>query len=358
MDTKAIEAAARSAIAPLLPAPVTNPYFTGDRTKAGYSLPPYYLVYFLLVELLGFDDSGPEEKVAWSVPVDYKGRRLTIEHRKLGLGIFSHNAADDEEAAVEVANRIHAGVKAAEPFFDLLAETAARGSRLNVVNNSPKLFERFEFLATQYESKRLEANAREKETIRTRIEDGYIISYPSSTIRRHAQLYAVSAIEAFFSWTEHVFIHLGIITGRLLTGDAIPKLADANWADKYKIALDLSDGDSKNFYDRLLVLRRQLRNFVAHGSFGKEGQAFQFHSSVGAVPLLLPHRRGADSFKFGNGVDFVAHDAIALIHDFIRHLWSQSRAPAKIYIQDNGLPLVLGWRATGRMLGRCDQKRQ
>ena len=87
MDMTGVEAAARSAIAPLTPGPTPKAFFGGQRTNAGRFLPPYYLVYFLLVELLGFKDLGHEEKVAWAVPVEFKGCHLTIEHRKFGLGI-------------------------------------------------------------------------------------------------------------------------------------------------------------------------------------------------------------------------------------------------------------------------------
>jgi hypothetical protein len=40
------------------------------RTNAGRELPPYYLVYFLLVDLLGFKNAGQFEKTAWSIAVD------------------------------------------------------------------------------------------------------------------------------------------------------------------------------------------------------------------------------------------------------------------------------------------------
>lgn len=340
MDKAAVEAAAKKAISPLTSLN-TDSIFWGVRTDAGRSLPPYYLVYFLLVDLLGFKNLGRSEKVAWSVPVEFEGHNLVVEHRKFGLGIFAADLPADEAPAGEVAKRIHTGVKAAEPYFDFLAEFAAKGSSLNVENNSRELYERFKFFAELYESKRAEAEARKCEQVRIEYENGYGISFPSFELRREARWCGVTAIEAFFSWTEHVFIHLAIIRGHVTTGEAVAKMAEAQWNDKFKAALDLSNANTKSFYDKLLVLRRQVRNFVAHGSFGKDGQAFAFHSRVGAVPLLLPHRQNKDSFRFGNGVDFIAHDAIALIYDFIEHLWSGDLAPAKIYIQDSGLPLIL-----------------
>jgi len=61
------------------------------RTEAGRSLPPYYLVYFLLIDLLKFPSLGQWEKTAWTVPVRFRGRLYGIEHRKMGLGVFEPN---------------------------------------------------------------------------------------------------------------------------------------------------------------------------------------------------------------------------------------------------------------------------
>jgi hypothetical protein len=58
------------------------------------------------------------------------------------------------------------------------------------------------------------------------------------------------------------------------------------------------------------------------------------------VPIRLPHHQGA-SFRFGSGTDFVDHEAITLLHAFIDHLWSGSRSPARIYLQEYDLPLIL-----------------
>jgi hypothetical protein len=63
--------------------------FTATQTKAGDGLPPYYLVYFLLVDFLGFPNLGKWEKIAWSVPIDFNGEPFLIDHRKFGVGVFA-----------------------------------------------------------------------------------------------------------------------------------------------------------------------------------------------------------------------------------------------------------------------------
>ena len=112
----------------------------------------------------------------------------------------------------------------------------------------------------------------------------------------------------------------------------------------YKAALDLDDPISKQFYDELVSVRRQIRNFIAHGSFGKQGEAFSFHSSAGAVPVRFSDR--TDDFRVGLGVDFEELEAISIIERFVDHLWSGPRAPARIFLE-SGLPLILPMAAQG-----------
>lgn len=338
---------AQKAISPLEPADFSMRapkgfLFNAKRTDAGRTLPPYYLVYFLLVDLLGFTNLGQFEKVAWSVPVEYDGRPFLVEHRKFGLGVFAANVPEDEEAAAEIVRLIHKATKAAQPYFDWRAEQAAKASQLNVVNRSPDLFERLNFYLDLYDDRQHEAEGRKDERIVNHLSDmSYTVAFPAVELNREAKWLGLSAIECFFSWTEHVFIHIAILRGNCATGEDVTKLAKAEWAEKFKAALDITDPTTKQFYDQLAIVRRQLRNFVAHGAFGKDGEAFHFHSTAGAVPMLLPHRRDRAALKFGQGVDFVAAEAIALIRDFIDHLWSGSLEPAKIHIQDFGLPLNL-----------------
>ena len=83
-ELESVREAARQALGPISPvSDVTHAdkefLFNAKRSEAGRSLPPYYLVYFLLVDLLGFKNFGQFEKVSWSVPIDYQGSAFLIE---------------------------------------------------------------------------------------------------------------------------------------------------------------------------------------------------------------------------------------------------------------------------------------
>ncbi len=325
-----------------------------SRTNGGGYLPEYYLVYFLLVDLLGYKDLGQREKVAWVIPIRYQDRLYSIEYRKFGVGVFAPNhnptakmsgtASDQAESdAREIAVAINKAVSIAEPYFQWRAKEAASTSALNVINTSYGLFDRYIFFRDKFRSMTEETEYCEDErhVVKLSLTDTDVTSDYSTAYlpRREAQWNAQAAIDAFFSWTEQSFIHLAILQGRLRAGDEVAELAVADWKTKFKAVLDLNNYETKHHYDRLLDLRTQIRNFMAHGAFGKRGEAFSFHSGTGAVPVLLtqspPHQyalTGKQAFDEGT--------AITNIETFIEHLWSGSRAPAKIYIF-SGLPSLL-----------------
>lgn len=320
--------------------------FLAKRTDAGRKLPPYYLVHFLLVDLLGFPHTGKWEKTAWSVAVDWNGRGFLIEHRKMGLGVFAQDVERDESAARELVIRIHKAVLAAQPFFEWLAGEAVSRSEVNVVNNASSLYGRYGFLRDSYHSKLDEYQKRKEERVVTQgtTPGGGTwadTSFSAYHLIAESNWLAISAVEAFFAWTEHIFIHVALMTGRKSTATEVTEMAEADWSVKFQSALDLTDSDAKPHYDRLVSLRKELRNYVAHGAFGKQGEAFYFHSGAGAVPVLLPHRVGSRRFKLGHGLSFDAPAAFSAMEDFIAYLWSGKRAPAEQYIQQSELPLIL-----------------
>jgi hypothetical protein len=356
-DLDALRARAMRAMQPIKPGDMDLPrsvehWVQARRTNAGRALPPYYLVYFVFVDLLAFPYIGPFEKEAWSVPIDFNGKTYVIKHAKMGLGVFVPNPSEEEEAARRIVDLVRRGVAAAEPFFEWRASEAVQASQLNVVNHSGWLYERYQFLRQRFDAASSEAEARKEEHHVTTEKVGEsIVSMtgwsPYWGLTRNARWLGLAAIDAFFSWTEHVFIHLAILQGRLTTGEQIAEIADADWQDKFKAALDL-DAIAKGHFDKLVVIRRQLRNFMAHGAFGKNGEAFRFHSGAGAVPVLLTHRPGKGRFSLSGEREFDESGALKVIDEFVEHLWSGSREPARIYlIDDTTIPTILPYASDG-----------
>lgn len=332
-----------------------------SRTNGGRSLPAYYLVYFLLVDFLGLPRLGQWEKSAWTVPVRYRGRLYGIEHRKMGLGVFAPNLDPDarmsgtpseqaEEDARAITSVITKAVSIAEPYFQWRAEQAASTPALNVVNKSVNLFDRYDYFRDRFRALTDEAEARksERQNAKSTLSDVSVItsgSFLSFELRSQAEWNAQAAIEAFFSWTEHVFIHLAILQSKLRSGDEVAHLAESDWKTKFKAALDVAETQTKLHYDNLLDLRAQVRNFVAHGAFGKRGEAFSFHSGAGAAPVVLTNNQ-RHKFSLTGRTAFDERIAIADIESFLLHLWSGPRAPARHYIFSS-LPSILTYVVDG-----------
>lgn len=344
------------AIAPIRPADSNTKadkhfLLNGKKTEAGRQLPPYYLVYFLLVDLLGFKNLGRFEKVDWSVPIDFNGKAYIVEHGKFGLNLFAHDPEKEEEAAKNIVVHINKAVKSARRYFDFLALQAVENSKINVVNNSINLRERYEFLRGQYcailDEIKLLDEAHTFDLKQRKLPFGMYLFHPSHNKREEANWMAISAIEAFFSWTEHVLIHVAILGGAVNSAREVSDLAADDWPKKFQAAFNLKSKTEKVLFDRTLSLRQDLRNFIAHGAFGKQGEAFSFHSTAGAVPVLLPHKRGSKKFSLSEQLDFDTEAAFDLVEEFTNILWAGDRAPARLYVQESRLPTILTFAADG-----------
>ncbi|EIL89825.1 hypothetical protein [Rhodanobacter spathiphylli] len=322
-----------------------------QRTDAGRRLPEYYLVYFLLVELLGFPHKGPEEKVAWTIPLDYRGKLYTIEHRKMGLGLFIPDPDAHVTEANEIVNRIGKATKEAQPFFNWLADQQVVQSAVNVANHSQPLHQRYKYLR---ESAQAHFDAAEQRQAESRVAtegmtdlSGWLKLHLLGTrFEPEGDWLALSAVEAFFSWTEHALIHLAILQGRVTTASQVATLAAGDWVGKFNAALDRTEKGAATLLDRILAVRQDLRNHVAHGAFGKQGEALSFHSSAGAVPVLLPHRTGPRHFRFGNGLDFDARQVFGVLDEFEAFMFAGARAPARVFLLEERYSTVLTMVAT------------
>lgn len=66
-------------------------------------------------------------------------------------------------------------------------------------------------------------------------------SFPAFHLIAESNWLAISAVEAFFAWTEHIFIHVALMTGRKSTATEVTEMPEADWSVKFQSALDLAD---------------------------------------------------------------------------------------------------------------------
>ena len=317
-------------------------------------LPPYYVIHFLFVELLGFKKFGHFEKVSWTIPLEYEGVIFSIEHRKFGVGAFCE-AHLPKEILSHIQRRINTSAKMARPFLDWIASQAIDSSLVNVYNKGLLLFSRYTYLKKLFtESRALVKNEISLEEIKLH---PYMLYWHN---KYTSEWLASASIDSFFSWTEHVFILIAILSGKITTAGAVSQSAISSWPAKFKAIFELSDDITQKHYERLMALRSEIRNYQAHGAFGKDGEAFEFHSSAGAVPAVLPHKGVHKKFIIKNKFGMEEYDndaAFATLERFIDFMWSGDYAPAFIYIQESDLPLILSLAEDGTYTAPMESER-
>jgi hypothetical protein len=77
---------------------------------------------------------------------------------------------------------------------------------------------------------------------------------------------------------------------------------------------------------------------MAHKAFGKNGEAFKFHSGTGAVPVNITGQNIGSRFSMLFSPKFEESRAIDVMESFIDKLWQGERAPAKAYLEEADLP--------------------
>lgn len=321
------------------------------RSKIDGNLLSYYLVYFLFVDLLNFYFIGKDEKVAWTIPFKFKDKYFVFEHRKLGFGIFYEDSSTGENYSHEIFKIVNKAIKSATLFYKFIASEAVNKSELNVKNQCKSLFDRFKYFHELYDEKLKKYNdlkdsvEKKEEKVNGGILTRYI--YPSKQIYKEAEWLLISTIEAFFSWSEHTFIHLAIISREISNGDEISKLATTEWQEKYKVAITLSDSSKKNYYDKLIEVRKQIRNYIAHGSFGKNGEAYQFHSPIGAVPVRLVIENKIYDYTIGDNDKSGYNEALKIIDAFLDYIYNSELNLALFYLHESQLPTIMTFSKNG-----------
>ena len=307
----------------------------------------YYLVFLMMVDLLEYDYFGPAEKVNYIISFEFEGVRCSVAQQKFGMRLW----CGEEQNGEAIYKIIQKGIKAAKPYFLWRAEQASSSSELNLESKCPQLWEKYEYL--REESGRL-LNNFEKDKDKAVVEEGETekgwkytsTTYPAYEFLKQGKWVHEAAIDAFFAWCEQALVHMAILQGKLTNGQDIVKLLKGDFGQKCKLVLDLTIPDEKAAYDDILSLRNELRNYVAHGSFGKDGAAFSFHTATGAIPLRVLGKKTRSEFAFGSADRRDWESDYNRIEAFLETLWANGRGPAEQFLK-TGYPSVLTYAVDG-----------
>lgn len=110
--------------------------------------------------------------------------------------------------------------------------------------------------------------------------------------------YCLTAMaSAYFSWLEHVLVLALPFTPHWDPArKPVTQVIGDSWSDKWRNALRApgatADAEEKRVFDLLASAAEQFRNLDAHGGFGKKEQALLAHTPLGAIPARLVEGAG------------------------------------------------------------------
>lgn len=352
MDIDAIKAKANDAIRPLKqPGEPSSAYWISCtiRTGAGDELSEAYYVFPLLVDLLGFEFAGRSEKLLWSIPVELNDISFFIEHRKFGLGIFAPNIPHIEESAGEIVRLIDRGIRVAGEcgYFEHWVRERSKGENVMLVNDGIRLHERYLFFLHSFQKlwDKVEQADHQNNTGDSGDPIRLIKQYLScANLRERAAWAGQSAIDCFFSWTEHIFVHLAVLLGKAEV-NSVAKcnklIKSRSWSDKYESVFDIERDDESRKYLNALKEIRELRNFASHGHFGRHSETLWVPTRIGCVPFNVQPGKSKSPWRHDPDIGLTEHKSLQTIEKFIDFLWSGARQPARILLQETSFPTYL-----------------
>lgn len=267
-----------------------------------------FIVFIIFVYLKKFKFYGKEEKVAWTIPVKYKGTSFILTHQKFGFRIISNYENEEiKSLGIEAMTLINKAIPYAEILFEPFVKEQVNKGKITLDNQYRAIKSRYLFFRKKaiLEFRKAETNKVKKGTKKKKI-NGFlteIISTHNSSIKHWVagNNFATAMLDSYFCLIEHTFVlllpflpHINIEEINLET------FIGENWKQKLKIVIPLTgDKDALQLFERLDKIKEELRNPLTHGYFLKDGNSFYVHTpNLGAIPMSLTKRNNHLRYGF------------------------------------------------------------
>jgi hypothetical protein len=248
-------------------------------------LPPSYMIRIMLERFVGAEFSNrPFEKTAWVSAVSFRGALFVFTMEKFGLRLRVRTPDDEDTSALlqaltTVLNRaLPQAERAIEPeIHDLI-----RTGRITIPNKYHLFRDRYVYMRD------LATANFESDPPPPVIRSGWTESQPFKP-QREGYFAASAAIDAYFSWLEHLLVLLLPFSSFDSINDDLESLITSTWAEKFKRIFDLaSDRAAKAAYERLRAIKEEHRNPATHGGFDRALSLVHVHTAgTGAIPARL-----------------------------------------------------------------------
>jgi hypothetical protein len=267
------------------PAPGASAF--GVKVPWGRPLDPWAIRFFI-VDVVGGQDVGRDEKQAWAAPLEVDGSLIWFAFRKFGVSATVYGAETEVAAAGIVTGCMQRMAKAIpvvtrDLVGPLIAEAVTQGA-FTVPNKFGYFHGMYAHLRSLSEETAAKA-AVTKPVHETHGDGGTSTHFPAAVLARNAEFEAVGSLFAFFGLLEHLLVIGLAFTEYDPLQEPFGDFLRMNWGEKFKRVVGLKDKDDKLIYDMLKLLADENRNPSAHGGVDRNVTNIHVHLvGYGAVP--------------------------------------------------------------------------
>lgn len=264
------------------------------------------LVLFMMRNVMGWEWSGPGEKVRWTVYGRFKGFPVLFELRKFGFAIGMDGG--EEKDRQRLINQLKSALKHVEKFLQPIAEHQVSLGNASIENRFNEFDTRYRFFRDLADKAYGQAKRKpKKRNIATgKSQDANIASSLVSdmmsdwnrTMRANHEgfYYSTAMVDAYFSLLEHRLMLLRAFCGKPLAEGELLEFLGKKWDAKLNLILANAVA-SAGPLGKMRLIKERIRNPFAHGGFENDGGSIFFHlPNIGAIPTNFS--------RFGNSVRF------------------------------------------------------
>jgi len=222
------------------------------------SSPPGYMIKMVLQHL--YQNSLPigGDKSEWALSVQYKKKIFTIEDfKRFKWNIYGKEK--DRKVAEELAKKLISAAKIFNHKIKERGETSFKNDDFALQNNYYKAVNIYEFFAEQ-----VKTILKKKSKLGLKGKPSLVDLLSAETERRRLlENYTIATSIFFFSLTETLFDSIFSLSDR--KGLKYSEFRKKDWEERFKLLIPL-DGNIKELYEELIVIRKYYRNIPVHSS--------------------------------------------------------------------------------------------
>ena len=306
-------------------------------------LPVIASIHLTMWLLIGAQDLGRAEKLAWEYAFTFRGRVCSLSREKFGLRLYLglQEGMDNQADKGEIVQKLSAAARLLERnVLPSLIDSQVKENRLlvhNQVGSLRRMYQYFRGLAVSaYAGDGVLAKRYDENN-----QGGVIAPYFRYLPEQQEGFFAtVGMITAYFSLLEHLFVYALAVTDFDPAEDSLKEFIGDPLLKKFKRLFDLAqDRTAERYYKRLHDVAEKWRNPYSHGGFDKaDGSLSIVVPGLGAIPLMLSDIRTHPTFHFLPERE-TSFDEVTALFDEMDTWLRQSQVGPGFAWADAGLPI-------------------